>query len=66
VYTTSTISSYMYMFDRSNDANELPASADYVRSQGITTLAVGVGEAEPNELKASCVKKYRVSMSLSG
>ena len=36
---------------RSTDPQDLPFSAAYVRSLGINTIAVGVGEAEVTELR---------------
>lgn len=38
---------------RSTDADYLESSANYVRSLGITTFAVGVGQADIDELRVS-------------
>ena len=41
---------------RSNDHEYLASSARYVRSLGIITFAVGVGEADIDELRVSLIR----------
>jgi len=41
----------LYVANRTNDRGELPASANYVQSMGITSYAVGVAHYIRDELK---------------